>query len=98
MARSWGLMRFERHTLLIPDHPVTLIRDKASRPGPASALNERFAWNARKELFHHPDDNPLNGVELPPVRDRETQVSQPPENFLLPDGPSDAFKRVLSSV
>ena len=129
MARSWGLIRFERRTLLIPDHPVTLVRDEdmprwfgvgianaakvlvpidrraaiiMAGPGPdvfypastkaAKELNQRFAWNARKELFHHPDDNPLDGVELPQVRGREMQVSQPPENFLLPDGPPDDFK------
>lgn len=129
MARSWGLIQFERRTLLIPDHPVTLVRDEDMPPwfgvgianadkilmpidrraaiimaGPGSdvfypastkaakELNQRFAWNARKELFHHPDDSPLEGVELPPVRDREMQVSQPPENFLLPDGPPDDFK------
>ncbi|MFJ3359549.1 DUF4238 domain-containing protein [Streptomyces anthocyanicus] len=135
MARSWGLMRFERHTLLIPDHPVTLVRDDdmppwsgvgianaaavlvpidrrvaiiMREPGPdvsypastkaARELNQRFAWNARKELFHHPDDNPLDGVKLPPVRDREMQVSQGPENFLMPDGPSETFKRVMSDM
>lgn len=28
MARSWQLCRFERKTLLLPDHPVTLLRDE----------------------------------------------------------------------
>ncbi len=136
MARSWGLIKFEHRTLLIPDHPVTLVRDgdmprwrgvgignagailvpidrrvaiMMASPGVddffvrthtklAKELNQRFADNARRELFHHPDDNPLEGVELPPVRDRETRISQPPGNFLLPDGPSDVFKRVVSDV
>ncbi|WP_406305055.1 DUF4238 domain-containing protein [Streptomyces sp. NBC_00885] len=130
MARSWGLIKFERRTLLIPDHPVTLVRDEdmpswsgvgignaavilmpidrraaimMASLGPddffvrthtklAKELNQRLAYNARGELFHHPDDNPLEGVELPPVRGREMMISQPPENFLLPDGPSHAFK------
>ncbi|MDC2953352.1 DUF4238 domain-containing protein [Streptomyces gilvifuscus] len=136
MARAWGLIKFERRTLLLPDHPVTLMRGEdvpsfrgvgvgnaaailvpidrrvaimmaSSRHGDfvvrthtklAKELNQRFADNARKELFHHPDDNPLDGVELHPVRDRETVISQPPEAFMMADGPSDVFKRVMSDV
>jgi hypothetical protein len=136
MARSWGLIKFERRALLIPDHPVALVRgDDVPRwfgvgignaaailvpidrraaiimasPGHddffvrtftklAKELNQRFADNARNELFHHPDDNPLDGVELPAIRERETQVSQPPQRYLMPDGPSDAFKRTMSDV
>ncbi|MEU2873893.1 DUF4238 domain-containing protein [Streptomyces olivoreticuli] len=128
MARSWGLIKFERRTLLIPDHPVTLVPEEGApsfrgvgignaaailmpidrraaiimaSPGSddfvarshtrlAKELNQRFAYNARRELFHHPDDNPLGGIELPPVRDRETTISQPPESFLPPDGPAGA--------
>lgn len=100
MARSWGLIKFERRTLLIPDHPVTLVRDEdmpswsgvgignaavilmpidrraaimMASLGPddffvrthtklAKELNQRLAYNARGELFHHPDDNPLEGL------------------------------------
>lgn len=136
MARSWGLIHFERRALLVPDHPVTLMRDDdmpsfrgvgignaaailvpidrraaimmvASghddfivRPHTklATELNQRFAYNARRELFHHPDDNPLEGVELPPVRDHEIVISQPPGRFLMPDGPSETFKRVMSDM
>ncbi|MEV8017762.1 DUF4238 domain-containing protein [Streptomyces sp. NPDC086554] len=130
MARAWGLIQFEHRPLLIPDHPVTLVRGEdvpsflgvgvgnaaavlipidrrtvimMAPPGPddffvrphtklAKELNQRFAYNARRELYHHPDDNPLQGIELPPPRDREMMFSQPPEHYLLPDGPSDAFK------
>lgn len=136
MARAWGLMKFERRTLLIPDHPVTLVRDEDAPAwrgvgiGTAGAilmpidrrvaimmvssdvddfsvrthtklakeLNQRFAFNARRELFHHPDDDPLEGVELPSPRDSEIRISQPPSNFLMPDGPSDAFKRAMSDI
>ncbi|MFE7762974.1 DUF4238 domain-containing protein [Streptomyces sp. NPDC057438] len=124
MNRSWGLCRFERKTLLLPDHPVTLMRDPGQPewkgvglanaaailvpidrraaiimepPGvpdyvlPASAkaareLNRRFAWNSRTELFHHPDDNPLVGIELPPVRSIEAEFSQTAEDFIRPEG------------
>ncbi|MFD3729532.1 DUF4238 domain-containing protein [Streptomyces sp. NPDC058671] len=108
MGRAWGLIKFERRTLLIPDHPVTLVRDEdmpaflgvglgtaaailmpidrraaimMAGPGEdfvvrphaklAKELNQRFAFNARKELYHHPDDRPLEGIRLPPVRERE---------------------------
>ncbi|MEU6651310.1 DUF4238 domain-containing protein [Streptomyces sp. NPDC046900] len=124
MNRSWGLCRFQRKTLLLSDHPVTLMRDEhqpewrgvglanaaailvpidrraaiiMEPPGvpdhelPASAkvareMNHRFAWNSRIELFHHPDDNPLVGIELPPVRSHEAEFSQTAENFVRPDG------------
>jgi hypothetical protein len=136
MARSWGLIKFERRTLLIPDYPVTLVREEniprflgvgignasailipidrraaiiMASPGHddfvvrthtklAKELNQRFACNARRELFHQPDDTPLQGVELPPVRDREMKVSQQPQRYLMPDGPSDAFKSAMSDV
>jgi hypothetical protein len=124
MARPWKLCRFEREKLLLPDHPVTLLRDASepewrgvglanaaaimvpidrqaaiimTAPGgrdgmfPVSAevaneLNHRFAWNSRIELFHHPDDNPLDGIELPPVRAQEAKFSQTAENFVRPEG------------
>lgn len=124
MDRSWGLCRFERKTLLLPDHPVTLMPDPRQPrwrgvgmanagailvpidrraaiimepPGepdhdlPASAkvareLDHRFAWNSRMELFHHPDDNPLAGIELPPVRTIEAEFSQTAEDFVSPEG------------
>ncbi|SPE99989.1 DUF4238 domain-containing protein [Streptomyces sp. MA5143a] len=60
----------------------------------AKELNHRFAWNSRIELFHHPDDNPLAGINLPPVRDREAEFSQTAERFLMPEGPSEAFKSI----
>ena len=33
--------------------------------------NDAMAKNARKYLFHHPEDNPLHGLELPEPRVRE---------------------------
>ncbi|MFJ2736168.1 DUF4238 domain-containing protein [Streptomyces sp. NPDC087317] len=134
MARAWKLCRFEHKTLLLPDHPVTLLRDEdepewqgvglanaaaimvpidrqaaiimAAPGGPdgifpanaqvANELNRRFAWNSRIELFHHPDDNPVAGIKLPPVRDREAEFSQTADRFLMPDGPSEAFKFIPS--
>ncbi|MGX1223465.1 hypothetical protein [Streptomyces ambofaciens] len=62
----------------------------------AKELNHRLAWNARKELFHHPDDNPLDGIELPPAREREMEISQLPESFLLPDGPASTSEEAVA--
>lgn len=130
MARSWKLCRFERKKLLLPDHPVTLLRDAREpewrgvglanaaailipidrraavimgSPGapdgmfPANAqvaneLNHRFAWNSRIELFHHPDDDPVARINLPPVRDHEAEFSQSAERFLIPNGLPEPFK------
>jgi len=136
MVRSWKLCRFERETLLLPDHPVTLLRDARepewrgvglanaaaimvpidrqaaiimTAPGgrdgmfPADAevaneLNHRFAWNSRIELFHHPDDNPLAGIEMPPVRSIEAVFSQTAENFIRPEGLTETAYRQKTST
>jgi hypothetical protein len=37
----------------------------------AQYLNDAMAKNARKYIFHHPDDDPLRGLELPSPRGRE---------------------------
>lgn len=37
----------------------------------AADLNKAVANNARRFLFHHPSDNPLNGLALPQPRPRE---------------------------
>jgi hypothetical protein len=34
-------------------------------------LNDAMAKNARKYLFHHPEDDPFSGLELPGPRTRE---------------------------
>jgi len=34
-------------------------------------MNRNTVLNARRYLFHHPDDNPLLGIELPPPRAEE---------------------------
>jgi Protein of unknown function (DUF4238) len=34
-------------------------------------LNKATVGNARRYIFHHPDDDPLNGLELPQPRERE---------------------------
>lgn len=48
-------------------------------PGTAKAaaeLNQAVASDARRFLFHHPADNPLNGLALPPPRPRETASTE----------------------
>jgi hypothetical protein len=137
MARSWKLCRFEHETLLLPDHPVTLLRDPSApewrgvglataaailvpidrraaiimtspgahdgmfpaEAGVANELNHHFAWNSRTELFHHPDDNPLDGIELPPVRTQETKFSQTAETFVqaITDAREPAYRQKTST-
>lgn len=63
----------------------------------ARDLNQRTAFSARAAVFHHPDDD-LKGIDLPQPRANEIEVNGPPERFLMPDGPSDAFKRAMSDV
>ncbi|MDP9093599.1 MAG: DUF4238 domain-containing protein [Actinomycetota bacterium] len=37
----------------------------------ANAFNQYTLWNARREAFHHPDDDPFANVKIPNPRDRE---------------------------
>jgi hypothetical protein len=41
----------------------------------AALFNETTLGNARQELLHHPDDDPLAGVTLPQPRQAEMNVS-----------------------
>ncbi len=43
----------------------------------ANSLNQRLVREARRHIFHHPDDNPLQGLSLPPRREREVEVADP---------------------
>jgi hypothetical protein len=74
---------------------LMLARGAADRTGlPNAALaqdfNQRFACSARSAVFHHPSDEPLVGVELPPERTREMRFSHDPEDFIWPEAPPDA--------
>ncbi|SED11513.1 Protein of unknown function [Streptomyces sp. 3213] len=75
----------DRHTSLIMLPPGG--RDSRTPPSAAMAkdLNRRVAWNARSAVFHHPDDGPLTGIELPQPRPQEIAFSQSPNTFLDPD-------------
>jgi Protein of unknown function (DUF4238) len=42
----------------------------------AADLNRATAGNARRYVFHHPDDDPLKGLVLPPPRGRELASPQ----------------------
>ncbi|MFE5657748.1 DUF4238 domain-containing protein [Streptomyces sp. NPDC056517] len=43
----------------------------------ANSLNQRIVWEARSHVFHHPDDNPLKELSLPPRREREVEFTDP---------------------
>jgi hypothetical protein len=38
----------------------------------STMINRSVALTARRAIFHHPDDQPLAGLTIPPARDRET--------------------------
>ncbi|MER7109381.1 hypothetical protein ABT360_17040 [Streptomyces sp. NPDC000229] len=84
------LMPIDRRAAIVMASPGPDDFFVRSHTKPAEELNQRFAYNARRELFHHPDDDPLDGVDQPSVRDREMVISQSPESYLLPDGPAGA--------
>jgi hypothetical protein len=55
---------------------IMTVPDRGERRGFGTArsaliANQAMAQNARKYLFHHPDDDPLSGVDLPQPRGRE---------------------------
>ncbi|WP_267891524.1 MULTISPECIES: DUF4238 domain-containing protein [unclassified Streptomyces] len=87
------------HAVVIPlDRRVALmmstpgIPDRVKPPSAALAwdFNQRSAYSARSAVFHHPDDTPLVGVELPPKRTREMWSSHNPEDFIRPESPPGA--------
>jgi hypothetical protein len=43
----------------------------------AKQLNQWLAYAARRAIYHHPDDNPLDGIELPEPRGRELHIEAP---------------------
>lgn len=49
-------------------------------------VNQHVVFHARKTVFHHPDDHPLDGLEVPEQRRREMWISGEPQDFLMPDG------------
>ncbi|WP_030276367.1 DUF4238 domain-containing protein [Streptomyces sp. NRRL B-24484] len=52
----------------------------------ARFINQHVAWSARAAVFHHPDDNPLDGIQLLPQRGPELQFSHAPDDLIHPDG------------
>ena len=45
----------------------------------ARALNQNLLSGARRVVFHHPDDDPLQGLQMPEPREREVKVGPLPE-------------------
>lgn len=50
----------------------------------ANHINLVVAANSRRWVFHHPDDSPLLGLELPPWSEQKMQISHSPQDFLAP--------------
>lgn len=49
----------------------------------ANVVNRHTLMNARREAFHHPDDDPFRGLELPDRLDREMDISDDHINSLI---------------
>lgn len=49
----------------------------------ARRVNRYTLMNARREAFHHPDDDPFRGLELPDRRNREMDTSDAHINSLI---------------
>lgn len=84
------VIHLDRRVALMMSTPG--IPDRLKPPSAALAwdFNQRSAYSARSAVFHHPDDTPLVGVELPPKRTREMWASRNPEDFIRPEPPPGA--------
>ncbi|MFI8880775.1 DUF4238 domain-containing protein [Streptomyces sp. NPDC055243] len=80
----------DRQVVLLMSAPGAPDRTGAPTAALAQDFNQRFTFSARSAVFHHPDDTPLVGLELPPRRTSEMQVSQDPEDFIRPEPLRDA--------
>jgi hypothetical protein len=78
---AWAIDR--NHALIMVR--VDLAETKAAGSlDEARELNFRTASNARRFVIHHPDDAPLDGVQLPDLRPKMT-MSHPPSRFVSED-------------
>jgi Protein of unknown function (DUF4238) len=80
----------DRQVVLLMSAPGAPDRTGSPSAALAQEFNQRFAFSARSAVFHHPDDTPLVGVDLPPGRTSEMQVSHDPEDFIRPEPLGDA--------
>ncbi|ACU72766.1 hypothetical protein Caci_3877 [Catenulispora acidiphila DSM 44928] len=69
--------------------------EKISFPGPARArqVNDAVARRARRWIFHHPDDDPLKELVLPPVEEVTAEIVAQRKN---PDGTTEEIVRMTS--
>lgn len=91
LATAAGVaISLDRQVVLLMSTPGA--PDRAGPPSAALAkdFNQRFAFGARSAIFHHPDDEPLGGVEMPPSRTTEMRVSLDPEDFIRLEPPPDS--------
>lgn len=52
----------------------------------SKAFNSNISFNARRAIFHHPDDTPLADMRLPQPREPEIDMRDQIEGLVLPDG------------
>ena len=81
------LMTLDRRTALLMNDVGD--QDLVMPPAAAYArsVNGAVAFNARRAIFHHPDDDPLAGLPpLPQPRENEVGVGDALERFTFPEG------------
>lgn len=72
------------HALMITREPLRAEGVYESVAGTAERLNRMTAAHAHRWVIHHPEDNPLEGIELPPLRSR-TRIEFPMQR-IVPEG------------
>jgi len=65
------LLPLDRRVALMMGSPESPDFQNPGTTALAWDINQRTANAARRAVYHHPDDDPLKGVELPPRQDHE---------------------------
>jgi hypothetical protein len=70
--------------ILMPRDDMDGVRLHAST-AMAKHINLVVGANSQRWVFHHPDDSPLESIDLPPWSGRKMRISQSPKDFLPDD-------------
>jgi hypothetical protein len=78
LATAGGiLVPLDRRAALVMAEPGGQDYQIAGTTSLSKTLNQLLADDARRAVFHHPDDDPLQGLTLPEPREREVQAPDP---------------------
>lgn len=73
------LVPLDRRIALVMTEPGDPDLELAGDAVLARALNQQVVAQARSAVFHHPEDDPLDGLELPQSRAHEVEIRLPAE-------------------